>query len=155
MENILFHRIGANRTKLADSTHWNTKCVGAGHSYAPRNFKLPWATKELDSSNKLEIHEPSRKKTQKHVYLTYHPYYRLCNLAHTRPNMLLLHQKIKLIEFSGLQPFDVRSTPGGKIQIFPWRCISLSGLMVPYTGFFPPKVNNKIAPTRCRSKLKT
>ena len=40
----------------------STKC-GRGHSYAPpSNSSSLWATKELDSSKNLIIHEPSREK---------------------------------------------------------------------------------------------
>ena len=39
--------------------------------------------------------------------------------AHTFSDVLMLQHKLKLIDFSSLQKFEVRSTFGEEIQVFP------------------------------------
>ena len=75
---------------------------------------------ELDSSKILITHESFAENIQKfkfaaqieifkeNTFLTCHPYCRLGNSARTCPNILMLPQKLKLIEFSSPQK-DLRS----------------------------------------------
>ena len=61
------------------------------------------------------------------------PYGRLCNSAHTCPNMLRLTQKLKLIEFSSLQKLWWGNTN------FPREGYLIARPDVSYTGFYRQK----------------
>ena len=105
----------------------STKCGG---SLTPYNFSSIWATKELDSSNDLIIHEPSRKNTQKvqfaiqieifreDTFCSTTHYCRLCATAHEHDQTSWFWHK-NYNSFSSLvcKGFEVRSTSDEEIRV--------------------------------------
>ena len=99
---------------LQRRTHGYTRAQNAdGHSFTRSNFSSLRASKEPDGSKNLRTYEHPSKTTQrfkftvqiafpKALFVTYHPYCRLCSSAHTYPNILMLPQEVKL-EFSRLK----------------------------------------------------
>ena len=160
------HQIGRSLPNSLDSIHiFYLLSREVGHSYAhTRKCSSLWATKELDSTFNLIIHESSRKhyskshvdvqieRLQKTLFLAWRPYCRLCNSEHTGQDMLMLPQKITLIEFSRLQEFRGSYYFWWENTNFPNTCslLNFQGWCSIYL-LVALKVNSKISLTRWRS----